>query len=67
MTKKKMYKYIGLNGIITSPILLEDAKHTVVYELRAAGGKVLAKNNDRMYCVVVPEDEVSEWSEVDRV
>lgn len=67
MTQKKMYKYIGLNGIITSPILLEGVKHTVFYELRASGGKVLTDGTRRVYCVLVAEEELTNWSEVDRV
>lgn len=66
MTKKKLYKYIGFNGIITSPILLEDAKHTVWYELRAAGGKLLTNGEKKVYAVTVPEEEVSLWTEVNR-
>jgi hypothetical protein len=31
MTKNKLYKYIGYNGTITSPILLPKIDHLVVY------------------------------------
>lgn len=65
MTKTKMYKYIGYNGIITSPILL-DAKHQVWYELRASGGKILTNGDKQVYSVMVPEDEVELWTEIDR-
>ena len=33
MKKRKLYKYIGRNGDITSPILLEDIKHIALMEL----------------------------------
>lgn len=66
MTKQKIYKYIGYNGTITSPILLEDAKHQVCYELRAAGGKLLTDGTRKVYVVVVPESDVDQWVEIDR-
>lgn len=66
MTKRKLYRYIGYNGIITSPILLEDAKHSVWYELRASGGKVLVNKDKQAYVITVPESEVELWTETDR-
>lgn len=65
MTKTKLYKYIGYNGVITSPILL-DAKHQVWYELRAAGGKILTNGEKQLFAVMVPEAEVELWTEVKR-
>ena len=38
MTKSKMYRYLGRNGIITSPILLEKVEPIALYELRASEG-----------------------------
>lgn len=67
MTKTKLYKYIGYNGIITSPILLPDARHQVFYELRAEGGKILTNGVEKLCSVVVHESAVDEWSEVPRV
>jgi hypothetical protein len=34
MQIRKMYKYIGRNGSITSPILLDDIKYISLVELR---------------------------------
>ena len=65
MTKQKIYKYIGYNGIITSPILLPDISHQVFYELRAAGGKILTDGEKQLYVVIVPEQEVEAWNEID--
>ena len=41
MTTKKIYRYLGRNGILTSYILIEDAKHIPLIELIADEGKIL--------------------------
>ena len=65
MKKQKLYRYVGRNGEITSPILLEDAKHIPLMELRPEVGYVLTNGNvTREYFVVVHVDEVNEWTEV---
>jgi hypothetical protein len=65
MKKQKLYRYIGRNGEITSPIFLEDAKHIPLMELRPEAGYVLTNGNvTREYFVVVHIDEVNEWTEV---
>jgi hypothetical protein len=64
MTKTKMYRYIGYNGVITSPILLEDAKHRVLYELRAEHGKLLTNGEKELYVVLVEEEDIKNWHEV---
>lgn len=65
MKKQKLYRYVGRNGEITSPILLEDAKYIPLMELRPETGYVLTNGNvTREYFVVVHVDEVNEWTEV---
>lgn len=64
MIKKKMYKYIGRNGTITSPILLEDAKHIDLMELRAEEGYILTDGTMKKQIVIVHIDDVDEWSEI---
>ena len=41
MIKSKMYRYLGRNGIITSPILLENMEPIPMLNLRASKGKIL--------------------------
>jgi hypothetical protein len=41
MTKRKLYKYVGRNGSITTPILLDDIKHIPLVEICPAEGCVL--------------------------
>lgn len=64
MTKKKMYKYIGRNGTITSPVLLEDVKHIALMELRPEEGYLLTNGTLTKKFVTVHIDEVDEWSEI---
>ena len=42
MVKTKMYRYLGRNGIITSPILLDKVEHIPMLALKAVDGKVLS-------------------------
>lgn len=65
MTKQVMYTYLGTNGVLTTPIHLEDIYYTRSIMLRADNGMSLTKDN-KQYCfsVRVPEDEVDEWKEV---
>ena len=65
MKKRKLYKYIGRNGEITSPIFLEDAKHIALMELQPEAGYVLTNGQDvRKYSVIIHVDELEEWNEV---
>lgn len=65
MTKEIMYKYLGTNGTICSPVHLEDIYYIRLVRLTAENGKVLYKNGKNMHVIstLVPEDEVNEWTE----
>ena len=63
MTKQKLYKYIGYNGTITSPVLLPTIDRLELIELRADGGKYLTDGTRKVYSVIVTESEVSLWTE----
>lgn len=65
MKKRKLYRYIGRNGEITSPVLLEDIKHIALMELQPEDGYVLTNGViTRKYSIVIHIDEVDEWSEI---
>ena len=65
MTKTPLYTYLGTNGIITSPVHLEDIYYTVKYRLEADNNKFLTKDNQKFVkMVIVSADEVDEWKEV---
>lgn len=66
MTKTVMYKYLGTNGIIVSPVHLEDAYYVRVVCLRADENKILTNGTVRKNYVTVAENEVDLWKEVDK-
>lgn len=65
MKKEKRYRYLGRNGIITSPILLEDIKAINMLLLIADEGKALWNGEEMATQVLIFEDEINDWSEID--
>ena len=67
MTKEILYTYLGTNGTITTPIHLEDIYYTRSIRLTVDRKKKLTSNGGKtlLSSVIVPEDEVSLWTEVD--
>ena len=67
MTKQVLYKYLGTNGVIVSPVHLEDIYYVRNFKLTADPGKILTKDNKIFISqITVPEDEVDDWTEVDK-
>lgn len=64
MTSRKMYRYLGRNGILTTHILIEDANYIPLVELVADEGKVLTNGEKTVHAVVVEESDVNSWSEI---
>jgi hypothetical protein len=64
MTKRKLYRYLGRNGILTTPILLDGINHIPMVELRAAKGYILTNDTTALYSVVVEEADVDQWHEI---
>ena len=67
MTTEILYTYLGTNGTNTTPIHLEDIYYTRSIRLTADRKKKLTSNGGKtlLSSVIVPEDEVSLWTEVD--
>ena len=66
MTKQVLYKYLGTNGVIVSPVHLEDIYYVRNIRLTADAGKLLTKDDVSFIAqITVPEDEVSVWKEVE--
>ena len=65
MTKSKMYRYLGRNGIITSPILLEKVEPIAMYELRASEGKVLSNGEEFVKIKLIFTEDLKDWIEID--
>ena len=65
MTKQVLYKYLGTNGVIVSPVHLEDIYYVRQIRLTADPGKMLTKDNKTFVAqTTVPEDEVELWREL---
>lgn len=65
MLIEKMYRYLGRNGTITSAIQLENISPIPMRRLKAENGKLLTNGHKTVKEVIVFEDEVSEWTEID--
>lgn len=64
MTKRKMYRYLGRNGILTTHILIDGVNYIPVVELTAAKGMILTDGERTSYSIIVEEPEVELWSEI---
>ena len=67
MTQTARYSYLGLNGTIDSPVLLEGIYSVKKILLCADDDKLLTKDGKRFVpSVVVAENEVKQWYEIDK-
>ena len=64
MTRTVMYRYMGTNGIIESPVHLEDIYYIRFIKLMADADKVLTNGKDRVKAVSTTEEEEHLWKEV---
>lgn len=65
MIKQNIYIYKGTNGSITTPVYLENVPCIKKIKLIADANKLLQNGKTILSTVIVPEDKVSEWKEVD--
>lgn len=65
MVKTKMYRYLGRNGIITSPILLEKVEPIAMLVLKASPGKLLTNGEVKVKEKMIFAEELKDWSEID--
>lgn len=65
MIKTKMYRYLGRNGIITSPILLSSIEPIDMFSLRASEGKLLTNGEEKVKTKLVFAEELEDWFEID--
>ena len=64
MTTRVLYKYLGTNGVIESPIHLEDIYYIRINILTAENGKILTDGKDYKRTVRCSDEEISKWTEV---
>ena len=61
MTKRVLYKYLGTNGVIESPVHLEDIYYVRVNVLTAMEGKILTNGEIYKKTIRCSDDEVKDW------
>ena len=64
MIAKKMYRYLGRNGILTTRILIDGVNHIPMVELIADKGMILSNGYTTTDSIVVSEEEVQSWREI---
>lgn len=64
MTTRVLYKYLGTNGVIESPVHLEDIYYVRVNILTADQGKTLTDGTVFKNVVRCADEEVSQWTEI---
>lgn len=67
MTKQKVYRYLGRNGMITTPVLLEGVNPIIMYRLNADANMRLTNGVITVLSVDVFEDDVDNWYEIPHV
>lgn len=66
MKKSVWYRYLGTNGVIESPVHLEDTYYIRMLRLDADYGKLLTNGVKRSKAIIIPEDDLDSWSEIDQ-
>ena len=64
MKQQVIYRYLGTNGVIESPVHLEGIYSVRLVTLIADKNKVLTDGTKKVKSIKVPEEEASEWREV---
>lgn len=64
MTKQVFYKYLGTNGVIETPVHLEDIYYVRVIQLEADEGKILTNGIKKCLTIRVPDEDVGNWREI---
>ena len=66
MKRQILYKYLGTNGTIMSPVHLEDTYYVRYVRLIANDGYQLTNDyNTFVKSIVIPEEETENWTEVE--
>lgn len=65
MVKTLMYRYLGTNGVIESPIHLEGIYFTNFYILKADPKKILTDGTTATTVARVATEDVAKWKEID--
>lgn len=64
MTKTKLYRYLGRNGILTTKIHLDGINYIPMVLIRADAGKILTDGERKHYSITIEEEELDQWREI---
>lgn len=64
MRKQVIYKYLGTNGIIESPVHLEDTYYVRLLDIVADDGYLLTNGIITRKTMRIPEEELENWQEI---
>ena len=64
MTKQVLYRYLGTNGVIESPVHLEDVYYVRINVLTADEGKILSNKKIKKRQVRCSDEDVDQWIEI---
>lgn len=64
MKKAILYQYLGTNGVITSPVHLEDIYYVRKIRLTADPGHILTNGTIQLRTIIVAEEDVEKWQEI---
>lgn len=65
MTHNVVYRYLGINGVVQTPVYIEGANGLKVNVLTADAGKVLTNGKEQKHQVFVADIDVDKWKEID--
>lgn len=64
MTKKKLYRYLGKNGMITSLVELMNIDYIKMYRLTADAGYLLTNGEIILGAVDIYAEDLDNWHEI---
>ena len=64
MTQNKIDRYLGRNGMVTTPVLLEGVTPIIMYRLIADEDMILTNGKLQAHQIDVFEDELNDWYEI---
>ena len=64
MKKTKLYRYLGRNGVVTTPIEILNAEHILMYHLVASKGKILTDGEQYTEMVDIFAEDLEQWKEI---
>ena len=66
MKKEVIYRYLGTNGTLDTPIHLEDVYYVRMLRITADSQHALKRvdGDSLMHTALIPEEELDQWEEV---